>query len=171
MIEIVLDSNILSDFLAQFFGGAKRGKTHFVSQDTISKDLARKINHIVDSWSEGEDDETQRYPGLIVTSVLAFVEIARKWDAIVRKRFSVEEMAAFVEQPPEWFVIDPIDESLVEAFSTLPRDVSMDSGDIKTIEWTDAIHITTALSRGEACKLATTDGRIRQIKTLEGRLL
>jgi len=165
MPDIVLDTNVLADFLAQFFGAARRGRALFVRQDTITRDLARKINQIV-RWhrqdaESGEDEE--RYPGRIVASTFAFVEIARKWTDIVRGRFSVEQMAGFTEQPPEWFVIEPLDENLVAAFCDVPSDALMTRGRMQSLEWTDAVHIATAFGRGSDSLLAVTDQEMRQI--------
>jgi len=172
MVDIVLDSNVLADFLIQYFGPARYGQANFIAQDSISKELSRRINQII-HWHrwEIEEENTTQYPGLIVVSTLAFVEIARQWEIIVDRRFTIEQFAGFIEQPPEWFVIEPIDEHLVEAFSYLPIEILTPSGKIKPIEWTDAVHIATALSRGEQCLLATTDRRIEQIESLHGRIL
>lgn len=172
MVDIVLDSNVLADFLMQYFGTARYGQASFIAQDSISKELSRRVNQIV-RWHRWDlyDENVLQYPGLIVASALAFVEISRQWATIVKNRFTIEQFAGFIEQPPEWFVIEPIDESLVEVFSYLPVEVLMASGKIKPLEWTDAIHAATALRRGEECLLATTDRRLERIASLQDRIL
>ena len=61
MVDIVLDTNVLADFLAQFFGFAQRGTARFVAQNTISRELAHKLNQIVrwydDRWHQQEEIE------------------------------------------------------------------------------------------------------------------
>lgn len=174
MPDVVLDTNVLADFLAQFFGAAQRGRTSFVEQDTISRELARKINQIVRwyGWNSNVvDDDEEQYPGKVVASAFAFVEIARKWADIVRDRFTVEQMASFVEQPPEWFVIEPVDENLVLAFCDIPTDVLTTHGQIRSLEWPDAVHIATAFGRGDDSLLAVTDVQIRRVAILQGRLV
>ncbi len=172
MFDIVLDSNVLADFLMQYFGPARYGQANFVAQDSISKELSRRVNQII-HWHrwESDDENIMQHPGLIFASTLAFVEIARQWTIIVKHRFTITQFAAFIEQPPDWFVIAPIDEHLIEAFSYLPIEILTPSGKIKPIEWTDAIHIATALSRGGQCLLATTDRRIEKIESLHDRIV
>jgi predicted nucleic acid-binding protein len=173
MPDVVLDTNILADLLAQFFGSAQRGRAPFARQDTITPELARKINQIVrwHTWDWELENDQARHPGLIVAATFAFVEIARKWTDIVRERFTVEQMAGFIEQPPEWFVIEPVDENLVEAFCDVPTDIRTAQGKMRSLEWPDAIHIAVAFGRGDDCLLAATDSEIRRIEVLQNRLI
>jgi len=175
MPDVVLDTNVLADFLAQFFGSAQRGRAPFTKQDTVTRELARKVNQIV-HWHDwnfelGSEEDGARHPGLIVAVTFAFVEIARKWTDIVRERFTVEQMAGFIEQPPEWFVIEPVDENLVEAFCDVPTDILTARGEMRSLEWADTIHVAVAFGRGDNCLLAATDGEIRRIDVLQNRLL
>jgi len=164
MSDIILDTNVLADFLAQFFGTAPYGHAHFAEHDTITRELARKINQIV-RWHDENliivDEEW--YPGKVVASTFAFVEIARKWSDISSDRFTIEQMASFIEQPPEWFVIEPVDENLVLAFSDVPAGVLMEHGKARSLEWADAVHIATAFGRGDNSLLAVTDGEMRRV--------
>jgi predicted nucleic acid-binding protein len=172
MSDIILDTKILADFLAQFFGTAQRGHAYFSEQDTITRELARKINQIVRWHNENliiVDEE--KYPGKIVASTFAFVEIARKWSDISSDRFTIEQMASFIEQPPEWFVIESVDENLILAFSDVPADVSMKHGKVRSLEWADAVHIATALGRGDNSLLAVADREMQQVDVLQTRLI
>jgi len=168
MADIVLDTNILSDFLGQYFSSRSRRVPVFHSQNSISAELAHGINQIVQQW---DDPLIDQYPGHLVASSLAFVEMSRKWQQVVRERFTVIQMAAFLEQPPDWFLIEPVDETLVSILCDVPADVNMINGESRSVEWTDAIHIATALIRGADTRLAVTDREMRQIVMLGDRLI
>jgi len=173
MADVVLDTNILADFLAQFFGAVRRGHTSFAKQDTITGELARRINQIIrwHDWNLESGEDVEQYPGMVVASTFAFVEIARKWTDIVKGRFEVTQMAAFVEQPPEWFTVEPVDENLVVAFCDAPTDVLMAHREMQSLEWADAVHIATAFGRGDDSLLAVTDREMRQVSVLQDRLV
>lgn len=173
MADVVLDTNVLADLLAQFFAGVTRVRPHFVKQNTVSRKLARKVNQIV-RWHDPnlayEEDE-ELPPGKVVASTFAFVEIARGWTDIVRDRFQVYEMAAFIDQPPEWFVVEPVDENLVLEFCDVPPDILMADGRTRSLEWPDAVHVATAFGRGDNSLLATTDRELQRIEALQNRLV
>jgi predicted nucleic acid-binding protein len=164
MPDIVLDSNILSDFLAQYYDPliANRGEGKFCPERTITKDLAYRLNHIIKKSHIEIND-------LVVSSTFAFIEIARKWDDIVQSRFSVDQMYAFISQPPDWFDIAPVDEDLLPFYLDVPTFVFVDNRS-EPIDWTDAIHVATAYSRGEKALLATTDHRLKCIGGIGSRL-
>lgn len=172
MPDIVLDTNILADFLAQYFGIAERGRMEFIAQDTLNAPLTQRINQIV-RWHQLDfpNEDVGYYPGRIIASTLAFVEMARKWTSIVRNRFEVIQLAAYVAQPPEWFVIEPIDENLLDMLCDVPASILASNGCEESIEWTDAVHVATALARGEDCVIAVTDRRIQRISLLRSRLI
>ncbi len=164
--DIVLDSHILADFLAQYFGPTDRGQQPFQSEGQLSSDLARRINSVVDRYMSYDVVTT-----VVVASTLAFVEIVRQWDEIVQDQFQPHQVAAFLEQPPDWFSVAPVDEDLVEFFCDVPADVSMPDGTTKPVEWADAVHVATVFSRGEVCLFATSDYPLRQIVSLSGRFI
>ena len=168
MADIVLDTNILADMLAQYFEENFRERGYFTSKGQINEDLVSRINHIL-RWHV-EDNDTP-YPGLVIASTFAFLEIARQFDRIVNQRFTLVQFAAFIDQPPEWFLVSAVDQSLFLHLSNLPRDISLPNGDRRPIEWADAIHIATALSRDEPCLLATSDNSIRAVELLVDRII
>jgi hypothetical protein len=167
MPDIILDSNVLADFLAQFFNEAERGQRNFRSRDRITDKCVFHINKIIASYNISGDLSS----GLVIASSLAFVEIVRKWEVIVKKRFNIIQFAAFIEQPPEWFFIASIDEDLIDYILMTPTDIALPNGEIKPIEWTDAVHVSTVISRGNSCLIATTDQRIEQINILKNRII
>jgi len=141
MIDIVLDSDYLAEFFIQYFDPdiANHGRGQFHASEVFSKDLARRLNDIVTTASEGISK-------LVIASTFALIEIARKWDVMVANRFSVQQLHAFVYQYPEWFSLAPVDEDLMPFFVDVPSNVVVDSRFVP-IEWTDAIHLATVISR------------------------
>jgi hypothetical protein len=167
MSSIGLDTGPLADFLSQFFGPAQRGFALFQRSFLLSEDAVGAINAIVRAYNE---DEPAR--ALVFASTLAFAELARKWDALAGGRFHPHQLRAFLTVPPGWFVVEPVDQSLVESFLEVPVAVQMENGDLKNVEWADAIHVATAFSRDSQqvkCLLATQDHRIQRIPQLARR--
>ena len=150
MSDLVLDTGALADLLAQYFDSADRNNPMFYRTRWLPEDAVRTINRIV--RVEG------RY--VVAASTLAFVEIVRKWDEIVAGRFRPEQMAAFLEDPPDWFAVEPLDEGLIPFFGQVPWRVTDSSRGSVPLEWTDVVHLATARSR-ERASLVTTDGRLQ----------
>jgi hypothetical protein len=168
MVDIVLDTDILADLLTQYYENDLQFNGYFESKERLNQNLVRKLNTIL-RWYYEEDDGS--YPGLIVASSLAFVEIARKFDEIINQRITLEQFAVFIEQPPEWFLISAVDNTLLPYLCNLPREISLPNGDVKPIEWADAIHIATAMSRDEPWLLAVTDASIKAVEILKDKVV
>jgi predicted nucleic acid-binding protein len=47
----------------------------------------------------------------------------------------------------------------------------MAHGEMRSLEWADAVHIATAFGRGDNSLLAVTDREMRQIDALQDRLI
>ena len=169
MTELILDTNILADFLDQYFDSKRgnRGYGKFLAADNISPGFAKKINSVVGRYAV-EPDPT--FSGLIISSTLAFVELARRFDAISRERFSIENLYDFIQTHPDWFSIAPVDMQLIPFFLEVPKHVYVENQNVP-IEWTDAVHVATAFSRGDSSFVLTTDSKISAIPTLQNRLL
>ncbi len=150
MVDLVLDTGPLADILAQYFSSEDYASPVFSPDEFISSAIAKQVNRIIRTRTS-----------YVIASALAFVELARKWDDIVKGRFHAYQLAALLDTPPEWFVVQPVDETLIPFFRQVPSQVVMPDGRFKPIEWTDAVHIATALSR-EHGDLVTSDERIRQ---------
>lgn len=152
MIDLVLDVGSLADVLRQCFASDDYTKPVFSASRFLSEETVRKLNRIV--LADG------RY--IVAASVVAFVELARKWDKIVASGFAPYQLAAFLQAPPEWFSIEPLDETLLPAFGLVPSFVRMSDGSVQPIEWLDAIYFATALNRDRAV-LITDDARLLQL--------
>jgi hypothetical protein len=162
--DLVLDTDALADFLAQYFGPTGRGQGRFTASAWLSEEAARQINSIRDRSLGGVLRD------LVIASCLAFVEVVRKWESLSRGRFQPWQLKAFLQQPPEWFSVAPVDEDLLESFLDVPGRVLMRGGDQQNVEWTDAVHVATVLSRSNAL-FRTQDRRLRQIEQLAGRVV
>ena len=163
MIDIILDSNYLVEFLVQYFDSAvaNRGMGRFQSSTMFSEELARRFNQVVTTAFKGSSK-------LIVASTFTLIEIARKWDQIVQSRFTIQQLHAFTYQYPDWFSLAPVDEDLIPFFIDVPSTVFMNSKAVP-IEWTDAIHLATVISRGPDATLATSDSKVKKVLELQDR--
>jgi len=168
MTDIILDTNVLADLLAQYYGDEVRYGEVFESRGFLNPQLVRKLNKII-GWYKGTDDSS--CPGLVVASSFAFVEIARKFDKIAGARFNLYQFAEFIDQPPEWFIISAVDTNLFFHLSKLPGQVQTHNNKFLPIEWADAIHMATATSRDKPWLLASTDSRIQAAVALRGRII
>ena len=108
--------------------------------------------------------------GLIIASTFAFVEIARKFQDIVRDRFTRDQFAAFIEQPPNWFFIASVDTALLPYLVQLPSNVRLPNGTLAPLELADSIHLATAMSR-DAYLIATIDKPMKQVDLLRGKFV
>ena len=162
MDDLVLDTCVLGDFLAQYMdtNRADHGHRDFVQDHNLSDEAARYINRLVATYG----------PGLVVSSTLSFLELVRKWQEIVNDRFQRDQFWAFVRDAPDWFRIEPIDETLLPSLARVPTTVLID-GKAFGVELMDRIHVATALVRGDDARIATTDGVLQTLPMLRGRVV
>jgi predicted nucleic acid-binding protein len=160
MPDIILDTNVLGEFLAQYFSSAlaNRGFGQFAGGKFLSDIAARQLNRIIAHYASEEEPLSE----LAVIPSFAFVELVRRWDEIVKARFTTEQLEAFLRQPPDWVSIATLDETLLPAFMQVPTHV-FTQGTFKAVEWTDAVHAATALARGDGHQLATADQVLRSL--------
>jgi len=167
MQDIVLDTSILSEFLAQYFQQRQKNghftANHVEASTLLNQRVVKEIRGIIKSYDNMSNH-------LVVASTFAFLEIARKFAEVSANRYSIEQFSGFIDQPPEWFLVAPLDESLFLDLLRIPPYVTMPGGQLKNIEWADAIHLATALSR-ENCLLATTDSRLKQINAFQSHII
>ena len=151
--DMVLDVGALAELLIQYFQADDRSCMQFRANTFLSPANVRYLNRIV------AEDGSQH---VIVASAIAFVELTRKWDEIVGNRLQPHQLAAFLQSTPDWFVVDPVDESLLPALGQVPPEVTMPDGTTGSVEWIDAIHVATVLAR-ENARLVTTDHILSQV--------
>ena len=163
MRDIVIDTDILVNLLIQYFTNFKKNG-HFSETKGLSELLIRNLNKIVKlhQYSTGTH--------FVITSSFAFVEIARQFVRISADHFSLEQFRRFINEPPEWFLITSLSPDLLIELAEVPSYVTMPDGKLEPIEWADAIHIATAISR-DNWYFATTDSRIRNISKYQSNIL
>jgi len=166
--DIVLDTNITADFLAVYFQNNVSTNGVFDARYNLNVNIVKRINEILSEFRFGEGIFEK---GIVVASSFAFVEIARQFEEIADNRFSLEQFRAFIDSPPDWFLIETVSVDLFHLFNDVPEKVVFDQNNHVPIEWADAIHIVTTLSRGNQSVLCTTDGRILRIPSLKERFI
>lgn len=96
----------------------------------------------------------------VITSAFTFVELINKFSDIFKDtEVKIHKLYALMKQPPEWLIIEPLNELTVKSFFDVPTKV-----DGKNISLDDAIHIATALQRNDALVFLTTDHILRKLK-------
>jgi predicted nucleic acid-binding protein len=151
MKDIVCDTNITAEIIKQYY---QANKFYGFSENAI---ITHKLKYILNKKIYEPNTS-----GYIIASSFAFIEIARKYKEIISDKIKVHQFMAFIQQPPEWFLIEPIDINLLEQLRALPPYNSEN----KPIEWADAIHAATALNRENAC-FVTTDSKLLKIGILK----
>jgi len=86
-------------------------------------------------------------------------------------RFSIEQFKAFIDQPPEWLVIEFVSKDLLIFLCELPAEIQISNGSIKPLEWADAIYVATAMNRGKNSLRAATDQSIKAIPIMNERTI
>ena len=169
MLEIILDTDYYAEFIFQYYDQEKYnlGEGQFIEEGIISKGLANKINRVSILYKEYEDPSVS---GLVICSALSIVELSRKYNEIMRGRLPVEKLYDFIQYPPGWFLIAPVDMDLTPFFVDVPPFVNVE-GTLKPMEWTDSIHVATLLSRGQISQIATNDSKIKSIPTISSRTI
>ena len=169
MREIILDTNLLAEFLYQYFDNniANRGFGKFIANTKMSLELTKNVNRIIQIYDETNDPS---FSGLIISSAFAFIEIARQFEKIADSRFSLENLYDFIQNYPGWFSIAPVDKELLPSLIQIPTHIILNDEN-KSIELCDSIHVATVFSRGENSFMATTDLRIKEIPALKNRIL
>jgi hypothetical protein len=154
MADICMDTNVLADFLMQYFASPR--VTGFVVTESthMSHNLCLRINSLLHSHYRYQDIGEPPF-GLLVASSAAFVELARKFDSIFNGQVTLSQFAAFIDAPPSFFTIEPLGFDVLRQLVELPSSCKV-RGEYKGIEAMDNLHVATARVR-ENCVLAATD--------------
>lgn len=143
---IIVDTCVLSDVLKQYnpsFPDELYSPSKF-----LSKQMLKLINPIVENAGE---------EGYVIASTFAFIELLNKFDQIFDgTKVSVARIKAFMLQPPSWFIVENMTEDTAKYFCDIP----LCTPDSKPISSDDAVHLATALQRGDEVKFLTSDSRI-----------
>lgn len=144
-----IDTCVLADVLKQYNG--LYPYKPFTSSTFIKAGMLPEINRAVESMGDS---------GMVLTSAFAFIELLNKFNEIFNgSNIKPYTISNFIKQPPAWLTIEDVTEDITSYLCDVP--ISTPNG--KPISGDDAIHIATALSRGEILSFCTTDTRLREL--------
>ena len=132
----------------------------------ISLDANNGLNPVVGSFLSSEMlpvlnriKENERF-SKVVTSSFTFVELINKFSDIFKNTdVSLQKLYALLKQPPEWLIIEPVNELTEKSYCDVPTKVENEN-----VSMDDAIHIATALQRNDSIVFLTTDHILRKIE-------
>ena len=144
-----VDTCVLSDILIQY-NPINPLQSLEVSR-FIKPNMLREINRAI---------ESSGYEGMIITSSFAFIELINKFNDIFgQTKVQPYTIANFIKQPPQWITIEEVGNATSLSLCDVPQYTPL----LETISGDDAIHIATAISRGEHISFCTTDLKIKQL--------
>lgn len=153
MNYLLVDTCVLADIMRQYNPAVPHSL--FSEGANLKKNMLKMINAIV-----GDEDGNNGY---IITSTFAYLELINKFDEIfkgVNKNLMLRRVIATIQQPPSWLIIEDMDMETAKHFCEVPN--SIKSG--VHISSDDAIHIATALQRGDNIHLLTTDHVLEMVE-------
>lgn len=162
MIYLLVDTCVLSDIMRQY--NPCSPNAGFVEGVFLKKNMLRMINSVV--------EDVEGTNGYIVVSTFAFLELINKFseifkEEIAKKVMSLDRIIATIQQPPSWLIIEETNLETAKEFCKVPNAI----GSGEHISADDAVHVATALQRGDEITLLTTDHvfkqlRLRQVKVV-----
>ena len=146
---VFMDTHVLSDILRQFNPMYPNSP---VSQSAfLSSDMVRILNPIV---------QEPNINGIAIVSSFAFIELINKFDQIFRKgELKIERLSAFLQQPPEWLIIEDVNIETAFHSCEVPESVLG-----KGISVDDAVHVATAIQRGDPIYFFTSDTKLLELE-------
>lgn len=154
MIECTVDTHVLAEILMQY--STSKPNLTLERTDILTEKILKIVNTCI---------ESNGFSGVVVASTFAFIEIVNKFKAVSKGKFNLSILIAVLNQPPDWFVIEPYSSDTVKKLIKVPKyNLSQES-----VEMADAIHVATAMQRGPNTYLATHDGVLANLnyKNLE----
>lgn len=145
-----IDTCVLSDILIQY--NPLFPSRPFTTSKFLKPHMLSEINKAIESLGDNS---------MIITSTFAFIELINKFDEIF-KNSSIQSytIGNFIKQPPLWITIEDVSKTTSWHLCEVPQ--STPKGE--PISGDDAIHIATAMSRGEPITFCTTDTKMNQLK-------
>ena len=146
---VFVDTCVLADILIQYNPLApyeRMEETAF-----LKKDMLKHLNRII--------EDNQSDSGYIIVSIFAFVELINKIGYIFSGQLSIERLTSIISQPPGWLIIEPMDEQTASCFCEVPNVV-----DGENVSSDDAVHVATAMQRGDKLTFLTTDHILRKMR-------
>ena len=154
MTYLLVDTCVLSDIMRQY--NPLSPHKGMIEGKFLRKNMVRMINPII-------EDERGLY-GCVVTSTFAFLELINKFNEIFKeeianKKMTLARIVATIQQPPSWLIIDNMDIETAKCYCCVPNTTS--GGE--HISSDDAVHIATAIQRGDDVVLLTIDHVLKQL--------
>lgn len=154
MNYLLVDTCVLSDIMRQYnpcFPNATLSGGEY-----LKTNMLRMINSVVGDINGNK--------GYIVTSSFAFLELLNKFDKIFEKeiadkKFSLDRIIATIQQPPSWLIIEETNLETAKEFCRVPN--AIDTGE--HISADDAVHVATAMQRGDDITILTTDHVLKHL--------
>jgi predicted nucleic acid-binding protein len=132
----------------------------------ISLDASNDLNPVAGAFLSTEMlpvlnkiKEDERF-SKVITSAFTFVELINKFSCIFKDTgISLQKLYALMRQPPEWLIIEPLNELTEISYCDVPTKVENEN-----VSMDDAIHIATALQRNDTIVFLTTDHILRKLE-------
>lgn len=148
VVYALVDTCVLSDIISQY---DPRYPHKLLNEGKyLKKRMLGVINDIID-----DDDEN----GFIIASTFAFVELINKFDVIFPSSIKIERLLSILAQPPSWLIIEEINIETAKYFCDVPNSV-----DGENVSSDDAVHVATAMQRGDNILFLTTDHILSKMK-------
>lgn len=145
-----VDTCILSDILIQY--NPLYSVLPLKESKFLKSNMLNEINSAITSSG---------YEGMIITSSFAFIELINKFDEIFTGScVQPYTICNFIKQPPSWITIEDLNDKISFYIGEVPQNTPK----MEPISGDDAIHLATAISRGEPITFCTTDARMNQLK-------
>ena len=145
-----VDTCILSDILIQY--NPLYSSHPLKTSKFLKPNMINEINNAIESSGDN---------GMIITSSFAFIELVNKFNDIFKDcDIQPYNISNFIKQPPLWITIEDLNERISWYISEVPQNTPK----MKPISGDDAIHLATAMSRGEPITFCTTDSRMEQLE-------
>lgn len=145
----LVDTCVLSDIIRQYDPLCPHRRMH--EGNYLRKNILREVNKIV------TDEEDNSY---VIVSSFAFVELINKFDVIFgnNEKISIERLLSVMGQPPSWLIVEEMNKDTATCFCDIPNSIEGTS-----ISSDDAIHVATAMQRGDNIFFLTTDQTISKL--------
>lgn len=142
IVYAYVDTCVLSDIIRQY--DPKKPYEMLFEGRFLKKNMLKVVNRII--------TDTNEERGYIITSTFAFVELINKLDIIFSKTITTDRLMAIISQPPSWLIIEEIKNETALNFCDVPNYIEGES-----VSSDDAIHVATAMQRGDKILFLTTD--------------
>jgi hypothetical protein len=145
-----VDTCILSDILIQY--NPLYSSRPLKTSKFLRPNMLNEINNAIESSGDN---------GMIITSSFAFIELINKFNEIFTDgHIQPYTIHNFIKQPPLWITIEDLNDKISWYIGEVPQNTPK----MEPISGDDAIHLATAISRGEPITFCTTDTRMNQLK-------